>query len=121
MLAHLKTLVVVVVKILNWFVAGHCLCRFSCTVNHLRQIGAKQDEPKTSNLTKYSEEVAMEIKRSILEGEEISRLVFLKLKEALEALDLADLFVPVANSNSAREAGESVKNAVAMQQRLRPK
>ena len=82
------------------------------------QLGAKQDESETSNLTKYAEEAAKEIKRSILAGEEISfgqerEPVLPKLKEALKAQDLAELLIPVANTDSAREAGESVKNAVA--------
>ena len=58
------------------------------------------------------------MKRRILAGEDIRFLqetesALLKLTEALKAQDLAELLVPVANTDSAREAGESVKNAVA--------
>ena len=80
----------------------------------------------SSNLTKYAEGAAKEMKRRILAREDIRFLqetesALLKLTEALKAQDLAELLVPVANTDIAREAGESVKNAVAMQQRLRPK
>ena len=72
--------------------------------------GGEQDE--SSKLTEYAEKAAKEIKRRILAKEEISQTNLLNLKEAQKAEHLAELFVPVANTDSAREAAEIVKNAV---------
>ena len=50
-----------------------------------------------------------QIKTTILEAEP---LISVKLNEAVEAQALAEMFVPVANTDNAREAAEVVKEAV---------
>ena len=50
-----------------------------------------------------------QIKTTILE---VEPLISAKLNEAVEAQALAEIFVPVANTDNAREAAEAVKEAV---------
>ena len=53
-----------------------------------------------------------EIKTTLFAGEEVEPLISAKLNEAVEAQALAEIFVPVANTDNAREAAEVVKEAV---------
>ena len=74
-------------------------------VNIFNAEEAKAKETKIGSIQKKVEEATEKTKKAADDA-------VAELKEAFKAQHIAEVFVPVANTDAAREAGEIVKNAV---------